>query len=35
LVREAIIESKKRGERGLSARGVRKVREGCMRKFKG
>ncbi|KAF2243479.1 hypothetical protein BU26DRAFT_523778 [Trematosphaeria pertusa] len=35
LVKEASIASKQAGERGLSARSVRKVREGCLRGFKG
>ena len=35
LVKEAGIKSKQAGERGVSARSVRKVREQCLRKFKG
>ncbi|KAF1952011.1 hypothetical protein CC80DRAFT_495642 [Byssothecium circinans] len=35
LVKEAAIASKKSGDRGVSARSVRKVRETCLRKFKG
>ncbi|KAF2016744.1 hypothetical protein BU24DRAFT_347756 [Aaosphaeria arxii CBS 175.79] len=35
VMKEARIESKKAGERGVSARSVRKVRENCLRKFKG
>lgn len=36
LIKESSIASKQAGERGaVSARSVRKVREGCLRKFKG
>ncbi|ORY15464.1 hypothetical protein BCR34DRAFT_558858 [Clohesyomyces aquaticus] len=35
LVKEASIASKQSGERGITARSVRKVRENCLRKFKG
>ncbi|KAF2671602.1 hypothetical protein BT63DRAFT_422143 [Microthyrium microscopicum] len=35
LVREAQIYSRQRGERGISARAVRRVREGSLRKFRG
>ncbi|KAF2688922.1 hypothetical protein K458DRAFT_293605 [Lentithecium fluviatile CBS 122367] len=35
LIKEASIASKQSGERGISARSVRKVREGCLRKYKG
>ncbi|KAJ4348626.1 uncharacterized protein N0V89_010004 [Didymosphaeria variabile] len=35
VIKEAGIASKRSGERGVSARSVRKVREGCLRKFKG
>jgi hypothetical protein len=35
LVKEAGIASKQAGERNISPRSVRKVREGCLRKFKG
>ncbi|KAF2280480.1 uncharacterized protein EI97DRAFT_391631 [Westerdykella ornata] len=35
LLKESSIASKQAGERGISARSVRKVREGCLMKFKG
>lgn len=35
LLLEAAIESKKAGEKGISAKSVRKVREECLRKFAG
>ncbi|KAH8726100.1 hypothetical protein GQ44DRAFT_614505 [Phaeosphaeriaceae sp. PMI808] len=35
LVNEATIKSKQSGERGVSARSVRKVSEGMLRKYKG
>jgi hypothetical protein len=35
LLNEAAIQSKLKGERGISARSVRKVRERCLRGFKG
>ncbi|KAF2179103.1 hypothetical protein K469DRAFT_674789 [Zopfia rhizophila CBS 207.26] len=35
LMKEASIKSKQSGERGISARSVRRVREHCLRKFKG
>ncbi|KAF2731432.1 hypothetical protein EJ04DRAFT_443035 [Polyplosphaeria fusca] len=35
LIREAGIKGKEGGERTISARGVRKVREGELRRFKG
>ncbi|KAH7117609.1 hypothetical protein B0J11DRAFT_536334 [Dendryphion nanum] len=34
VLKEARIRGKQNGERGLSARSVRKVREGCLRKYK-
>ncbi|KAL2351236.1 hypothetical protein BJ546DRAFT_889459 [Cryomyces antarcticus] len=35
LIREASIRSKQAGERGVSARTIRKVTEASLRKFKG
>ncbi|KAF2006108.1 hypothetical protein P154DRAFT_517823 [Amniculicola lignicola CBS 123094] len=35
LIKEASIASKQAGERGISAKSVKKVREGCLRKFMG
>ncbi|KAF2146120.1 uncharacterized protein K452DRAFT_263700 [Aplosporella prunicola CBS 121167] len=35
LMRESSIKSKQAGERGISARSIRKVREKSLRKFKG
>ncbi|KAK2769558.1 hypothetical protein FQN53_006012 [Emmonsiellopsis sp. PD_33] len=35
LMREASIRSRRSGEKGISARSVRKVTEGTLRKFKG
>ncbi|KAF2755620.1 hypothetical protein EJ05DRAFT_478597 [Pseudovirgaria hyperparasitica] len=35
LMREATIKARLSGERGISARSVRKVRENSLRKFKG
>lgn len=35
LMREASIRSKQTGERGISARSVRRVRDMSLRKFKG
>ncbi|KAF2129060.1 hypothetical protein P153DRAFT_30965 [Dothidotthia symphoricarpi CBS 119687] len=35
LINEASIKSKQNGERGLSARSVKKVSEGCLRRCKG
>ncbi|KAF2432230.1 hypothetical protein EJ08DRAFT_585929 [Tothia fuscella] len=35
LVKEAAIHSRQSGEKNVSARSVRKVRERCLRKFKG
>ncbi|KAF2118730.1 hypothetical protein BDV96DRAFT_568394 [Lophiotrema nucula] len=35
VVKEASITSKQHGERGITALSVRKVRENCLRKFKG
>ncbi|EGD96280.1 hypothetical protein TESG_03732 [Trichophyton tonsurans CBS 112818] len=35
LMREASIQGRKRGEKGITARSVRRVTEGALRKFKG
>ncbi|KAF2491858.1 hypothetical protein BU16DRAFT_530281 [Lophium mytilinum] len=35
LMREAAIRSKRDGERGISARSIRRVRDMSLRKFKG
>ncbi|KAL2218297.1 hypothetical protein M432DRAFT_427426 [Thermoascus aurantiacus ATCC 26904] len=35
LMREASIESRKAGEKSISAKSVRKVTEGTLRKFRG
>ncbi|KAF2652822.1 hypothetical protein K491DRAFT_695248 [Lophiostoma macrostomum CBS 122681] len=35
LLKESRIQAKTSGERGISAKSVRKVREGVLRKFKG
>ena len=35
LMKEAGIEAKRSGERGVSSRSVRKVRERCLRGWKG
>ena len=35
VMKEARIQAKQSGERGVTAKSVRKVREGCLRKFKG
>ncbi|KAI9785504.1 MAG: hypothetical protein M1839_009245 [Geoglossum umbratile] len=35
LMREASIHAKQAGERGISARNIRKVTEGSLRRFKG
>ncbi|KAF1926518.1 uncharacterized protein M421DRAFT_6802 [Didymella exigua CBS 183.55] len=35
LMREAGIRAKMAGERGVSAKGIRRVREGCLRRAKG
>ena len=35
VLKEAGIAEKQSGGRGVSARAVRKVREGCLRKVKG
>ncbi|KMQ45325.1 hypothetical protein HL42_4013 [Trichophyton rubrum] len=35
LMREASIQGRKRGDKGITARTVRRVTEGALRKFKG
>ncbi|KAF3034879.1 hypothetical protein E8E12_003119 [Didymella heteroderae] len=35
LVQEAGIRAKQAGERGVSAKSIRRVREGCLRRAKG
>ena len=35
LMQEAGIKAKQSGERGISAKSIRRVREGCLRRAKG